>query len=170
MTLLRKNQHGVGAIKLLFLIPLALMGFVVLFYIYTELNKAYWDKKVRRLCEKDGGVTVYEEIELFKSNYPTLKFTSKNSLILPSEQETKGKEPFFYRFSSQVLRAGDPEIRKYEDFIVMREKKKVLGKRIIYSRVGGDFPTGISHHSSFSCRDIRSINTNLSTSIFHIQG
>jgi hypothetical protein len=43
------------------LVPLILIGLAIA---GTEFNKAYWDHKVRELCEKDGGVTVYEAIEL----------------------------------------------------------------------------------------------------------
>ncbi|MBK8306680.1 MAG: hypothetical protein IPL00_06020 [Gammaproteobacteria bacterium] len=52
---------GVGkAIKWILLLPLILAGLGIA---YCEANKAYWDHRVRELCKKDGGVTVFERID-----------------------------------------------------------------------------------------------------------
>jgi hypothetical protein len=48
-------------IKWLLFAPIVLIGLGVL---GTELNKAYWDSKVKALCEKEGGVTVFEKMEI----------------------------------------------------------------------------------------------------------
>jgi hypothetical protein len=69
-----------------------------------------------------------------------------------------------------VLKKGIPEIRKHEDFVIQSEGKAVLAKRTIYSRVGGDFPTGLMHPSSFSCREIRGVDTNLLIPVFTMEG
>lgn len=47
-----------------FLLLGAALVVALLYLVYCEANKAYWDSKVRELCEKDGGVTVFEKVEL----------------------------------------------------------------------------------------------------------
>jgi len=58
------KQYGVSVIKFIALTPLILIGLVVMAFVFTLLNKAYWDYRVKQMCEKDGGVTVYEKVEL----------------------------------------------------------------------------------------------------------
>lgn len=152
------NQQGAGVIKLLFLIPLLLIGLIVLFYIYTELNKAYWDREVRVLCEKDGGVTVYEIVVLSAGEYPGL-FNDRGVLIIPSKNHAKKDDPFFIISNTRILRSGSPEIYRVEQSIIRKKDDKKLSVQVIYVRKGGDFPTGIGHHSSFLCgNDIVDIN------------
>ena len=63
---IQKAQQGFGLVKVLISIPLVLIGLVILAFAYTELNKAYWDYRVKELCEKEGRVTVFETVELTK--------------------------------------------------------------------------------------------------------
>ena len=135
-----------------------------------EVNKAYWDRQVRELCELDGGVVVYEQVTVNKPDYVGARYTSKGTFILPDESEITFDDEYFLRSRLEVLKKGLVQLRKHEDYVIRVEGGGVLGKRTIYSRVGGDFPTGIMHHSSFSCRDIEEIDTNLSASIFNIEG
>jgi Tfp pilus assembly protein PilV len=51
---IQKAQQGFGLVKVLISIPLVLIGLVILAFAYTELNKAYWDYRVKELCEKEG--------------------------------------------------------------------------------------------------------------------
>lgn len=153
-------------LKWLFLLPLFL---IFLGFICTELNKAFWDYKVKKMCEKDGGVMVFEEVQLSRNVHREI-ISDRDVLMIPHKSNVKNNSPFYIDGSTKKLRFRFPEIRKYEDFIVDRKYGKILGKRIIYSRVGGDFPIIIAHPSSFSCRNIKGINTNLPNSIFTIQG
>ncbi|MCF7982638.1 MAG: hypothetical protein K9K86_11700, partial [Pseudomonadales bacterium] len=126
MIIFNKNQQGIGIIKLLFLIPLVLIGLVILFYIYTELNKAYWDSKVRALCEKDGGVTVYEVVNLTKDEY--LQNEGKNGLIRVMSKRTSKKEhQYAFVSKTNVINAKKPYVRRTEYVTYRKADNKQLG-------------------------------------------
>ena len=168
MSITNKKQHGVGVIRLLFLTLLVLIGLVVLFYIYTELNKAYWDRKVRALCEKDGGVTVYETVELTIDEY--IKNDGINGVIrVPSESAAYAKNYEYLRsYNEEVIHKKNPIVVRRESVIYRKSDKKRLGKSVYYSRSGGDFPTIISHPSGFSCKDVSGINFDIEGAIFFV--
>ncbi|MBK9667618.1 MAG: hypothetical protein IPO61_18090 [Gammaproteobacteria bacterium] len=66
---------GVGkAIKWILLLPLILAGLGIA---YCEANKAYWDHRVRELCKKDGGVTVFERVLLMREPNDAMKKWSR---------------------------------------------------------------------------------------------
>ncbi|MDK1030156.1 MAG: hypothetical protein QGD96_12625, partial [Anaerolineae bacterium] len=144
---LRKQCLGMGLIGWVVAIPVVL---VVIAFLFCEANKAYWDHKVTEMCEKDGGVTVYEKVEISKTDYPDIQVTSKNLLILPSEKNVKLGYPFFYRYRMYYMRQGFLNVVRHEQSIVRSHDGKLLSKHISYGRSGGDFPTGF-HPSHFSC-------------------
>ena len=158
---------GVGkAIKWILLLPLILAGLGIA---YCEANKAYWDHRVRELCKKDGGVTVFEQLEIAKVDYPTLKYSSFGAVIFPSERNAKPSDPFITEFNSKSLHEGFPDVIRFEQSIIRSADRKKLSKLISYSRRCGDFPTGISHPSSFTCWDEES-EINKFTSVVVLKG
>jgi len=142
---------------------------VVLGLIGTELNKAYWDRQVRKLCEKEGGVTVYEVVTVSLEQYPTLRLTARGGLILPSDSQLNEGDPFYYKNSTKVLRKKNPTVRRYDSEVVRVEDEKVLGKKTSFSRIGGDFPTVIGHPSSYSCSDVKGFKNDLFNSVIDIK-
>lgn len=144
---LRKQCSGMGLIGCIVAIPVVL---VVIAFLFCEANKAYWDYKVMEMCEEDGGVTVFEKVEISKTDYPNIRVTSKNSLILPSEKNVKLGYPFFYRYNINIIRQGFVNVTRHEQLIVRNRDGKILSKHISYGRSGGDFPTGF-HPSHFLC-------------------
>ena len=152
-------------VKWLFAVPIIL---IVLGFVGTEINKAYWDSKVREMCEKDGGVTVFEKVEISKDDYPDIRVTSKNLLILPPERKAKSGDPLFYRYNLHYIRQGFLNVVRHEQSIIRSQDGKLLSKHISYGRQGGDFPTGL-HPSHFSCgRD--EVNLKLLKSVITVKG
>jgi hypothetical protein len=47
---------------------------------------------------------------------------------------------------------------------------KTLGNMVTYSRVGGDFPTGLMHRSFFSCGNLSNISLDLEKQVFLLEG
>jgi hypothetical protein len=125
-------------------------GLVLLAFLGTELNKAYWDSKVRAMCEKDGGVMVFDRVQISKAAFPKIKLTSKKMLILPFEDQARSDNPFFLRTHSEFLHKGFINVMRHEQSIVRREDGKVLSTHISYGRSGGDLPIGF-HPSHYSC-------------------
>ncbi|MBK6286647.1 MAG: hypothetical protein IPF49_03165 [Gammaproteobacteria bacterium] len=92
---------GVGkAIKWILLLPLILAGLGIA---YCEANKAYWDHRVRGLCKKDGGVTVFEQLEIAKVDYPTLKYSSFGAVIFLVKEDAKPSVHLSIEFNSKSL-------------------------------------------------------------------
>ena len=143
-------KQAVKAFRLIFLAPFAL---VVLGVIYCELNKAYWDHRIKEMCEKNGGVTVFEKVEISKADYPSLKFTSNGHAIFPPESHANQNTPFYYTFKTEYLKKGSPDVMRFEQSIIRSKDKKALSTHISYARSGGDFPDFISYPSSYSCGD-----------------
>ena len=125
-------------------VPILIVGFF-------EARKAYWDHRVNQMCEKDGGVTVYERIVLSEEEYKRLGGT-KSGLAFPLEQVAeKSGFPYFRRVVDVRIRDASPEVVRFETLLIRRSDRKVLGRVVQYGRSGGDFPTGISSQTYFMC-------------------
>lgn len=163
-----KKQQGFGVVKFFVSIPLVLIGLVVLVFVYTELNKAYWDYRVKELCEEDGGVTVFETVELTKEEYE-MYGGIKNVIPVPSETALYAdKYAYLSRFKKQLIREKNPSVYRWVGSVYRVSDKKVLGKVVSYHRGGGDFPTIISHSTGFDCKDIN-IKLDVEQQIFSVK-
>lgn len=115
-----------------------------------EVHKAYYDWQVRKLCEKDGGVRVYERLSV-----STETFASRGGdggvMSLPDESERQRDVSAFQRVSSKVIKSGYVSIVRYETQVVRWSDSKVMGRLVIYSRSGGDFPFTASAPSYYQC-------------------
>ena len=163
-----KHQQGAGIIKVIVLTPFVIMGLAVLFFIYTEINKAYWDHQVKELCEKDGGVTVYEVVHLTKEEY--LKNDGRNgSIRVPPETASyASKYSYLYNYKKKFINKSNPSVYRWESVIYRKIDNKKFGKVVSYHRGGGDFPTIIGHPSGFDCNDMN-IKLNVIQQIFKIK-
>jgi hypothetical protein len=130
-------------------------------------SQMYWDAKVKEMCEKDGGVTVYEKVMLKQEEYKSM--TDKNGrLHIPFEIEEK--ESKYYRKTETVMiNKENPKIGKGIHKIIRRQDKKILGTRVTYIRSGGDILV-VDHESSYNCNDLNNEVPSLVDSIFNIQG
>lgn len=136
-------------------------GAVWLLWPFWEVagEKMYYDAQVNRLCAVDGGVKVYETVKL-----PAEKFDKYGVVRIPSKQDAKPSDEYYYQSDSTYYRTGNPDMRRSHDRIIRRGDGKVLGEFIYYARRGGDMP-GPWHNSSFGCPDI-STQPSLENSIF----
>jgi hypothetical protein len=144
-------------------------GLVLLAFLGTELNKAYWDSKVKALCEKGGGVTVFERVELSKKEFENLGGNKHGQIHIPSAQIAKDDYPFYSELSISYIRDGYLKVYKNEGRIFRRHDKKLLGLMVDYGRSGGDFPTGF-HPSSFGCIDLVDFKLDVEKQVFVIKG
>lgn len=117
-----------------------------------EARKAYYDWQVRKMCEKDGGVTVIERVTLSREEYKQLG-GAVGEMPLP-EADEHSRSLFFSTTVIEQLRSSEPQIYRRETQIVRRSNRKVVSRQIQYGRIGGDFPT-FAHPSSFGCSDLR---------------
>lgn len=162
---LRKQCLGMGLIGWIVAIPAALIGLIVIAFIICEVNKAYWDHKVSKMCEKDGGITVYDKEIISQKKYRQLG-SIQGEVTIPFVDKADMGDDYVRKFILTNLRKGFLKVNRHEMSIIRRADNKVLGRRISYSRIAGDFPTIIAHHSSFSCPE----HSSLVKQIFIIEG
>jgi hypothetical protein len=108
------------------------------------------DAEVDRLCAVDGGVRVYEKVQLPPAEYA--KYISGTKLKSNASQD----DLFYYSSEREILSGptnGDPDgttITKAKLALMRRADGKTLGANTTYSRRGGDIPLGF-HPSVYVC-------------------
>ncbi len=165
---LRKQCLGLGVIRWILSIPLTLILLLILVVGFYEGRKAYWDHRVTQMCEKDGGATVFESINISQDEYK--KLGGINGAIPIPPERYKKDSPYFDRTDTKKIHEWNPEVIKRKTEIIRSADGKILGKQITYSRIGGDTPTGIMHPSSFSCRDVAGVKLRIVRQIFIVNG
>jgi len=146
---------------------LVVIGLPVAWFAFCEARKAYWDWRVTQMCEKDGGVIVYQTIQLSDSEYKNLG-GSYGAIPVP-ERRSSEDAPYVSDTTITNIRESNPRVARWESTIFRRADDIQLGKLVTYARVGGDFPTGIAHQSSFSCRNLN-IRLDIERQIFNVDG
>ncbi len=145
----------------------------IVWFAYTVLNKAYWDRKVTELCLTEGGVTIYEKVGVRLSEHPGLELRANGTLYIPLEILSSPNDRYITRSTTSVLSEKEPRVRKFETVYVDREGEKVLARAVFFSRVGGDLPFTTLLESAFSCTVISGFDetsSNKANSIISILG
>lgn len=130
-----------------------------------EARKAYYDWQVQKMCEKDGGVTVFERVTLSNDEYVRLG-GSGGQIPLPEERSAPANYPYVSKTTRTTVKEGSPQITRAEALIARRADGKVLARFVTYTRIGGDF-TSWAHHSYKMCELPRG---NVSQQIFTVEG
>lgn len=108
-------------------------------------EKDLLDAEARKLCAKDGGVKVYETVEL-----PSNAFDRFGVVNVPYKELWKPGEPFLYEWSNTYFRRGNPAMWRSHFRLIRTSDGKLLGEAISYIRNGGDW-FSLSVQSSFNC-------------------
>lgn len=144
-----RRMRGASTVKLLVLIPVALVLLLILGIGFYEGRKAYWDYRVREMCAKDGGYATYEKVSISRAQF--LAWGGVGDVLgLPNESDNRNDIPYFRRTKDETLRKGNPQLIRLETGFVRRSDEKLMGKSVHYFRRGGDFPSW-AHDSSFGC-------------------
>lgn len=114
---------------------------------YVPGRQLYWDERVKEMCGKDGGVTVYERVTISEKQAHALW---GSGVPLPNEN-SRMEAPYYWERIEMRIRESSPEVLRGETRIKRRSDGKLLGKSVQYWRVGGDIPTGFSEATSFIC-------------------
>lgn len=117
---------------------------------FYEARKAYWDFRIERMCQKDGGLTVFEEIRLSADDYERLRSRS-GTIPLPERGSADRAAEFFSHTQEEVIRERSPRVAREEVTIYALDGNRMIARYISYSRSGGDFPT-YAHPSYFLCK------------------
>jgi hypothetical protein len=135
---------------------------------YVPGRQSYWDAKVKEMCDKDGGVTIYEKLRVSNADVELLgKVDGKFSV--PIKQLAPANAPA-YAVQKRTLLGGEGSVHigRLESTIIRGSDQKILARWVIYSRTGGDFPSP-AHASTFSCPDLKTITSELQ-SLFIVEG
>lgn len=112
-------------------------------------KKMYWDTKVREMCAKDGGISVYESVEL-----PAVMFNKWGQINFyrPNQGENALGSEYLVKVETQFLRTEneDPVIMRFQSQVFRKSDGKLLVDSVSYARRGGDLP-GPWHASSYRC-------------------
>ena len=130
-------------------------------------DKAAWDAKVKEMCEKDGGVAVYEKVALTQEEYKRLGGIA-GTVPVPSRAAAPPNAPYVADTTISNIRDDRPRVYRRETKIVRTSDGKVLSRQITYGRIGGDVPSP-AHHSSFGCETV-GIRLDVEKQTFEIGG
>jgi len=116
---------------------------------YVPGRQSYWDAQVDKMCETDGGMKIFDVMELTPHQYGLL-LNSFGKLDIPLDANDLGDIPVIRREEATVIRDANPRVWRYTLTVIRKADRRVLGMQVTYSRVGGDFPSP-AHESSYSC-------------------
>ena len=126
----RAGMRGTSQVKTLLLIPAALVVLLLLAIGFFEGRKAYWDYRVRGMCEKDGGTRVFERVPI----HPT--YLDKDGIIRipakpsipdkPLHFEAKQTDLFYYEMIDEPIVSGYLAVGKHTFNLVRASDRKIL--------------------------------------------
>lgn len=157
-------------VKILLMLPVYFIGLLILIILFTVLNKAYWDARVRYLCLHEGGVTVFEAVDLGAPEYADLPRDVNGIPPMPTRRSMNPRDPFYLTSddTSDTKWAG-LSIARFVESIVRTSDNKTLGTRISYRRSNGDLFNFSGTGSGFSCSSITS-PLELPIQVFNLEG
>ncbi len=118
---------------------------------YVPGQQSYWDARVREMCEKDGGVTIFESIGVSAAQATTLPRIGPY-ISIPPRKSVKSDALAFWDESVTVFHDGNPRVWRSEQVIRRHSDEKIIARAVRYIRVGGDLPSP-AHSSGFTCPD-----------------
>lgn len=94
-------------------------------------EQARVDALMEELCQKDGGMKIYEKVLLPENQ---IRKTGEPILF-----ETWNRSSGGYKFTSshEILKADKPTLTRYTYSVVRDDDKKMLGEFVTYLRIGG---------------------------------
>lgn len=116
-------------------------------------EKFQLDERMEELCKQDGGVRVFETVQL-----PPEMF-DQNGDPFPGWRKRKTEDrlgsDYLYERTEATLKAGNPiegegRLLRIERRVARRADSRVLGTSVVYLRSGGDF-IAYAHPTSKVC-------------------
>jgi hypothetical protein len=126
---------------------------------YVPGRQTYWDGKVKEMCEKDGGVRLFQKVHLSKSDVEVLGRVD-GKIGIPIKELAHEKALVYAVHTVTIVRAEVPYIWRTESSITRRRDQVVVARWVAYTRSGGDFPSP-AHESRFTCPDQRTITSDI---------
>jgi len=103
------------------------------------------DALMEELCQKDGGIKIYERVilpkHLFNQYGTPLVFKGWDRL----------NEGYQFTWDTERIKKDKPTLTRYVYSVKRNEDKKLLGEYVVYMRIGGDLIWRPGPDSSKSC-------------------
>jgi len=133
------------------------LSFAAIFALIAWLpaERFYWDMQVRRLCALDGGVKVYETVELPADQFDSSgRVHIRGDKILVGSGYTVRTQQHYYK-KGDVPVGNNSSMLQFRVAIVRNSDGKILGESIVYQRAGGGFLDQLADAPShFECPSI----------------
>lgn len=126
---------------------------------YVPGRQAYWDAQVKEMCEKDGGVRIFELLHISEADIEFLGRVD-GRIAVPAKRVAHPKSPVFAENKITYIRQSNPAVWRSEWVVRRRVDLVIVARWTSYVRVGGDVPSD-AHPSSFSCPNPETITSNL---------
>jgi hypothetical protein len=127
---------------------------------YVPGRQAYWDVQVEKMCKNDGGVAILERLRISRKEVEVLG-TIEGKISIPIRELAHPDAPVYGTLTTTRIRTEPPYVWRTESAIMRRVDQAVLARWVSYTRSGGDFPTGLSEGTRFTCPDSRTITSDL---------
>lgn len=160
------QERGSGLATFLVSIPLFLIFALVLTFAFYEGRKAYWDWRIHRMCEKDGGVTIFERVSLNPQEVAQMPRLN-GYLSIGIQDASSSVDPVFGVMKTLHIRDARPQVSRFETSVIRRSDMRVVSTIVRYARIGGDFPSP-AHDSSASCPSMQTETEDLAK-LFQLQ-
>jgi hypothetical protein len=130
-------------------------------------RQSHWDAKVREMCEKDGGVHIFEKLRISRADVDLLG-SLDGKIDVPLKRLAKPNSPAYADMRVTNVNEGNPQVTRTEATIVRQVDGAVVARWISYARFGGDLPSP-AHPSSFRCPELKQITADLQP-LFIVEG
>ena len=126
---------------------------------YVPGRQTYWDSQVKEMCERDGGVRVFEKLLISRTDIDLLGRVD-GKISVPVKALAHPNAPAYAVNKVTILRQGNPGVWRSEWEIIRRVDQVAVARVTIYNRSGGDFPSP-AHESRFTCPDLKTITSDM---------
>jgi hypothetical protein len=160
-------QSGTGARRAVLSIWERISAIAATPIVFFELRKAHWDRKITQLCQSDGGVTVFERVRISPAQRALLGSVDQK-IAIPIKELAPPDAAVYSQLKTTHLRVADPEVWRDEVSVIRAADQKTIARWVVYSRLGGDFPT-FAHPSRHACPDLEQITSEVQR-VFLLEG
>jgi hypothetical protein len=137
---------------------------------YVPGAKSYWDDKVIEMCAKDGGVTVYQKVEISTDAIKRHVLPMSGGKLSVAVKELAHPDAPIYAVETvSTIRDVEPIVRRTESLIVRRADQAIVAKSVRYARLGGDLPIGLAEGTSLICPNPQQLASDLHEQLFVIR-
>ena len=136
------NPSKSGYLRHLVLLPFQLLLLIVLFLIYYMTRFVYVDHQMSLMCAKDGGVHIYEQIEITQAEADSISVGKNIGGGMVKKQDLKEGMPVYHsEFKEEIIKKTFPQITRIEYTYHRAKDDKLLAREVWYIREGADMIT-----------------------------